>query len=172
MTVTATGETVDFDTIVAAHRDVLLAHVRGLTRDAHRAEDVVQETWIRAWRHRDRLTEDRGSVRAWLLRVAHNIAVDHHRTRAARPAEVALPEADPTSAPARVDEVIDRVVVDAALDALPEPHRRTVVEVYLADRTAAAAAEALRIPVGTVKSRLHYALRALRDNAPHLTDAA
>ncbi|RLK54327.1 MULTISPECIES: sigma-70 family RNA polymerase sigma factor [Actinokineospora] len=153
-----------FDSIVAAHRTALLAYARRVTGCPHRAEDVVQETWIRAWRHQDRLTEDRGSVRAWLTRVAHNIAVDQHRGRAARPSEVELPEVDTTSAPARTDEVIDRLLVDAALDTLPEPHRQTVVEVYFADRTAAAAAITLRVPVGTVKSRLHYALRTLRES--------
>ncbi|GLW89283.1 hypothetical protein Aglo03_00990 [Actinokineospora globicatena] len=59
-------------------------------------------------------------------------------------------------------------MVDTALDSLPEPHRKTVVEVYFADRTAAAAAVTLKVPVGTVKSRLHYALRALRESAPAL----
>ncbi|WP_026422040.1 sigma-70 family RNA polymerase sigma factor [Actinokineospora inagensis] len=155
----------EFDTLVATHRAALLSYARRVTGDPHRAEDVVQETWIRAWRHREKLTEDRGSVRSWLMRVAHNIAVDQHRGRAARPAEVELPEVDVTSAPARTDEVLDKVVVDAALEALPEPHRKTVVEVYFADRTAAAAAITLQVPVGTVKSRLHYALRALRESA-------
>ncbi|GAA3014305.1 sigma-70 family RNA polymerase sigma factor [Actinokineospora diospyrosa] len=157
-----------FDTIVATHRAALLSYARRVTGCPFRAEDVVQETWIRAWRHQDKLTEDRGSVRAWLMRVAHNIAIDQHRGRASRPSEVELPEVDMTSAPARTDEVIDRVMVDAALESLPEPHRRTVVEVYFADRTAAGAAATLRVPVGTVKSRLHYALRALRESAPSL----
>ncbi|GLW89289.1 sigma-70 family RNA polymerase sigma factor [Actinokineospora globicatena] len=154
-----------FDSIVAAHRTALLAYARRVTGCPHRAEDVVQETWIRAWKHQDKLTEDRGSVRAWLTRVAHNIAVDQHRGRAARPSEVELPETDVTTAPGCADQVLDRVMVDAALEALPEPHRQTVVEVYFADRTAASAAITLQVPVGTVKSRLHYALRTLRESA-------
>ncbi|GLZ38926.1 sigma-70 family RNA polymerase sigma factor [Actinokineospora sp. NBRC 105648] len=156
----------DFDTIVATHRAALLGYAQRLTGDRYRAEDVVQETWIRAWRHREKLVEERGSVRGWLMRVAHNIAVDQHRGRAVRPSEVELPDVDPTSSPAGTDEVIDRVVVNAALDSLPEQQRRTVVEVYFADRTAAAAAVTLRVPVGTVKSRLHHALRTLRDTVP------
>ena len=156
----------DFNTIVETHRTALLAYAQRITGDRYRAEDVVQETWIKAWRHRDRLTENHGSVRGWLMRVTHNIAVDQYRGRRARAAEVELPDVDPTSLPARTDEVINRVVVDAALNTLPVPHRQTVVEVYFADRTAVGAAATLQVPVGTVKSRLHYALRALRDLVP------
>lgn len=152
-----------FDDIVRAHGPALLAYATRLCGgDRHRAEDVVQETWVRAWRNVDRLTEDRGSVRGWLTRVTHNIAVDQHRHRQARPTEVELPETDPASTPQPDDKVLDRLVVTAALDTLPAPHRRTLVEVYFADRTAASAAVTLDIPVGTVKSRVHNALRSLR----------
>ena len=152
-----------FDSIVRDHGPALLAYATRLCcGDRHRAEDVVQETWVRAWRNMDRLTEERGSVRGWLTRVTHNVAVDQHRHRQARPTEVELPDTDPTSTPNPVDEVLDRIVVSAALDSLPVQHRRTLVEVYLADRTAASAAVALDVPVGTVKSRVHNALRSLR----------
>jgi len=156
-----------FDSIVRSHSAGLLAYATRLTGgDRHRAEDVVQETWVRAWRHQDRLTEDRGSVRGWLNRVAHNIAVDQHRARASRPTEVEMPEGDPTSTPEPTDAVLDRLVVEDVLEALPTAHRRTLVEVYFADRTAAGAAVVLKVPVGTVKSRVHNALRTLRTSIP------
>jgi RNA polymerase sigma-70 factor, ECF subfamily len=158
------------DSVVAAHGAALLAYATRLTGgDRHRAEDVVQETWLRAWRHVDRLTEDRGSVRSWLMRVAHNIAIDQHRGRKARPAEVELqelPEVAVAVIPAPSEEVETRMVVDAVLDNLPAAHRHTLVEVYFADRTAASAASVLGVPVGTVKSRIHHALRALREALP------
>lgn len=154
------------DSVVAAHGPALLAYATRLTGgDRHAAEDVVQETWLRAWRHVDRLTEDRGSVRGWLMRVAHNIAIDQYRGRRARPTEVELPELDVPGAPvipAPSDEVETRVVVDAVLDRLSTEHRTTLVEVYFADRTATSAASVLGVPVGTVKSRIHHALNTLR----------
>ncbi|MFI9005934.1 sigma-70 family RNA polymerase sigma factor [Actinosynnema sp. NPDC053489] len=154
-----------FESIVQDHGTALLAYATRLCRgDRHRAEDVVQETWMRAWRNLDRLTEDRGSVRGWLFRVAHNVAVDQHRHRQARPAEVELPDTDPTLVPEPDDQVLQRIVVGAALSALPARHRATLVHVYFADRTAAATARALDIPLGTVKSRLHNALRTLRSS--------
>jgi len=158
------------DSVVAAHGAALLAYAtRLMGGDRYRAEDVVQETWLRAWRHVDRLTEDRGSVRSWLMRVAHNIAIDQHRGRKARPTEVELQELPDTAVaviPAPSDEVETRVVVDAVLDNLPTAHRHTLVEVYFADRTAASAASVLGVPVGTVKSRVHHALRTLREVLP------
>ncbi|WP_424187004.1 sigma-70 family RNA polymerase sigma factor [Actinokineospora sp. G85] len=160
------------DDIVRAHGPALLAYATRVTGgDRHRAEDVVQETWLRAWRNLARLTDDQGSVRGWLKRVAHNIAVDQHRARAARPAEVEMPDTDPTTSPERSGEVVDRIFVEDVLRALPTTHRATLAEVYLADRTTAAAAVVLQVPVGTVKSRVHNALRTLRTTVPALEAA-
>ncbi|MCG8916477.1 sigma-70 family RNA polymerase sigma factor [Actinokineospora sp. PR83] len=168
---TTTASTL-LDEIVRAHGPALLAYTTRLTGgDRHRAEDVVQETWLRAWRNLTRLTDDQGSVRGWLKRVAHNIAVDQHRARAARPAEVEMPATDPTATPERADEVVDRLFVADVLRALPTAHRATLAEVYLADRSTAAAAVALQVPVGTVKSRVHNALRTLRTTVPALEAA-
>jgi len=157
---------VSIESVVCAHGAALHSYATRLTGgDRFAAEDVVQETWVRAWRNLDRLTENHGSVRGWLMRVAHNIAVDQHRGRRARPTEVELPQQDleHTAVLSPVnDEVETRVVVTAILDGLSPVHRDTLVEVYYADRTAASAAEVLGVPAGTVKSRLHNALRTLR----------
>ncbi len=157
---------VSIESVVCAHGAALHSYATRLTGgDRFAAEDVVQETWVRAWRNLDRLTENHGSVRGWLMRVAHNIAVDQHRGRRARPTEVELPQQDleHTAVLSPVnDEVETRVVVTAILDGLSPVHRDTLVEVYYADRTAASAAEVLGVPAGTVKSRLHNALRMLR----------
>lgn len=167
-----TGAAIDvsIDAVMSAHGAALHTYATRLTGgDRHAAEDVVQETWVRAWRNLERLTENHGSVRGWLMRVAHNIAVDQHRGRRARPTEVELPDQDLEYAavqPPASDEVETRVVVGAILDRMSPVHRDTLVEVYYADRTAASAAKALGVPAGTVKSRLHNALRALRDVVP------
>jgi RNA polymerase sigma-70 factor (ECF subfamily) len=151
--------------LVREHGAALHAYVTRLTGgDHHAAEDVVQETWLRAWRNVDRLTDNRGSVRGWLMRVGHNVAMDQHRARRARPSEVGLPEQGfehPAVAPFD-DEVETRVVVDTLLDGLSPLHRATLVQVYFADRTATTAARVLGVPRGTVKSRVHIALHRLR----------
>jgi RNA polymerase sigma-70 factor (ECF subfamily) len=156
------------DEVVQAHEDALLAYATKLCGgDHHSAEDVLQETWLRAWRHIGKLTEDRGSVRGWLMRVAHNVAVDHYRSRSIRPTEVELPEQEAPETPvvpAPSDAVEARVVVSSALGSLSTVYRSTLVEVYLADRTATSAASVLGVPVGTVKSRVHNAIRVLRKN--------
>lgn len=154
------------DGVISTHGAALLAYATRLTGDRHLAEDVVQETWLRAWRHRDRLTNGNGSVRGWLMRIAHNIAIDQHRSRKARPTEVGVEGEDLANAAvqsAPSDEVENRMVVDEVLGCLSPVHRRAVVEVYFTDRTTTSAATVLGVPVGTVKSRLHNAIRTLRD---------
>lgn len=156
------------DELVRTHCGTLLAYATRLTGgDRHRAEDALQEVWIRAWRNLDKLVAERGSVRGWLLRVTHNVVIDQHRNRAARPTEVDIAGRRDTAGTAdRHDETLVAMTVARALDALGEQHRAAVVEVYLRDRTAAQAATVLGVPVGTVKSRLHYALRTLREVMP------
>ena len=149
--------------LYADHSAALRAYVTRLLRDAHHAEDVVQETMLRAWQHADRLTPEHGNAWPWLRRVAHNIAVDRVRALRARPTEV-----DESAAHHRAtdDDHADRVataeLVSGAVRALVPKHRVVLYQLYVADHGAPGAAEALGIPVGTVKSRLHEALRQLR----------
>jgi RNA polymerase sigma-70 factor (ECF subfamily) len=143
------------------HGRVLLAYVTRLTGDRQLAEDVVQETLLRAWRHAGTLTEEKGSIRGWLLTVARNIATDKARARMARPAEVHEDAAPPVSVD-HSDDVVNSIYVLEALQSLSPEHRAVLVEVYYGGKTAAEAAETLGVPAGTVKSRTYYALRALR----------
>ncbi|WP_165987670.1 sigma-70 family RNA polymerase sigma factor [Streptomyces sp. YIM 98790] len=146
------------------HGRALLAYATRLTGDRAAAEDVVQETLIRAWRHPEVLVNGKGSVRGWLLTVTRNIITDRYRARAARPAEVA--ETTATPAPAQQDHaeaVVDTMVVMDALEQLSSEHRNVLMEIYYQGRTVAEAAQILGIPAGTVKSRSHYALKALRE---------
>ncbi len=146
-----------------AHASVLLRYALRLTGgDRARAEDVVQETLVRAWRNLDRLDDAVAPVRPWLFTVAQRVAIDAHRARSARPREVgdavlaAVPGLD------EVDAMLDRVVVTEALDSLSREHRAVLVETYYRGRSVAEAARVLGVPAGTVKSRCYYALRALK----------
>lgn len=167
--------TTDINTVVRDHGPALLAYAVRLTGgDRHLAEDVVQETWLRAWKNADNMTEDRGSIRAWLRRIAHNVAVDQHRSRRARPTEVNIPDQALHNAALiadSVDKVNTCIDIGGALGDLSPAHRDTLVEIYYADQTTTSAAATLGIPVGTVKSRIHNALNNLRGTLGHLRAA-
>ncbi|MFE6067318.1 sigma-70 family RNA polymerase sigma factor [Streptomyces sp. NPDC056525] len=145
------------------HGNALLAYATRLTDDRATAEDVVQETLIRAWRHSEALVNGKGSVRGWLLTVARNIITDRYRAKAARPAEVAESPATPPVEEDHADSVVDTMTVLGALDRLSPEHRDVLTELYYRERSVAEAADTLGIPAGTVKSRSHYALKALRE---------
>jgi len=145
------------------HAPVLLAYALRLTDgDRARAEDIVQETLVRAWRHLDRLDESSGPVRPWLFTVAQRLAIDAHRARKARPPETG--DAVLASVPSldEMEPTLDRIVIADALDSLSAEHRAVIVETYYRGRSVAEAASVLGIPPGTVKSRCYYALRALK----------
>lgn len=144
------------------HGRLLVAYTTRLTGDRQLAEDIVQETLLRAWRHADKLTPENGSIRGWLLTVARNIATDKARARKVRPAEVTDDAVDLTDSRDHAEDVANAVVVAEALRTLSPEHREALIEVYYRGRTAAEAAQVLGVPPGTVKSRVHYALRTLR----------
>ncbi|GAA3622092.1 sigma-70 family RNA polymerase sigma factor [Kineosporia mesophila] len=158
-----------FAELVSTQWRPLLAFVTRLVGgDTGRAEDIVQETFVRAWRRIDLLTPEYGSVNSWLRRVASNVAIDSHRMRQVRPTEVELQHHDTPMRPDGsdgTDQILVGMVVQDMLSSIWPEHRAVLEEVYLRDRTAAEAAAVLGIPVGTVKSRLFYALRTLRGNA-------
>lgn len=153
--------------LYAEHAGVLLGYVRRLVGgDTGRAEDVVQETLLRAWQHPEALRFGRGdgsSVRAWLLTVARHLVIDGERRRRSRPHEVELLQsAERAREEPAFDQVLTAWEVADALGALTPEHRAVIVELYYRDRSVADAARELGVPEGTVKSRAYYALRALR----------
>ncbi|MFG2819974.1 sigma-70 family RNA polymerase sigma factor [Kitasatospora sp. NPDC048365] len=152
-------------TLYEQHGGALLAYAIRLTGDRAAAEDAVQETLIRAWRNPEALTEAKGSVRGWLLTVERNLITDRFRARAARPAEVAEVSEEIATVPVErdhADGVVEALVMTQALEQLSPEHREVLRSIYFQRLSVAEAAAQLGIPPGTVKSRVHYALRALK----------
>ena len=144
------------------HAHALWSYVVGLTNgDRGRAQDVVQETLLRAWRNPAVLEQAGSSGRSWLFTVAKRIVIDEWRSASRRPQVVTdqVPEQAVDDAEQRT---VDRQLVLAALRTLSSEHREVLLECYFRGASVAEAARTLGVPPGTVKSRTHYALHALR----------
>ncbi|GAB3971260.1 sigma-70 family RNA polymerase sigma factor [Streptomyces sparsus] len=163
----------DSDTFVRAlyeqHGPLLLRFAtRLLGGDWHRAEDVVQEAAVRAWRNEERFGAAPDGLRPWLFTVVRNLVIDDHRARQARPVErhpahFALSATGPEAeAVDLVERALTAQVVAEALRDLTDQQREILAHTYFLGHSVAQVSQALGIPGGTVKSRTFYAMRALR----------
>jgi RNA polymerase sigma-70 factor (ECF subfamily) len=148
--------------VIERYEESLSYYILSLTRDREIAEDVVQETLLRAWKNADRVTGSDGWVRNWLFAVARNIVIDWARYRRRHP-ELAESEMTVPVQHDHANRVIDLITVDGVLALLSTGHREVLQKRYLQGYTVNEIAEALGIPPGTVKSRTHHAIRKLRD---------
>ena len=124
------------------------------------AEEAVQDTFLRAWRAGDRFDPELGSLRTWLFAILRNVVVDLGRARAARPRVGGeLPEQGHEP----FEDMLLSWQVEEALRRIGEQHRRVLVETYLRGRPYAEVAAELGVPEGTIKSRVYYGLKALRN---------
>ncbi|MFI6446677.1 sigma-70 family RNA polymerase sigma factor [Kitasatospora sp. NPDC050543] len=150
-------------TLYQEHAGPLFGFVlRLVAGDRQRAEDIVQETLVRAWRNIHRLDVTAGSLRPWLVTVARRIVIDNHRSIQARPREVDASPLELLPAEDELDKALRLMTISEALDDLTEAHRAVIVETYLKGRTVNEAAVELGVPAGTVRSRVFYALRSLK----------
>lgn len=153
----------DEDVVAAIYRDhgtALKRFVLSASRDPQLADDVVQETVLRVWQQAPQIT---GSLRSYLFRTARNIMIDNYRKAQRRPREATERDlADPVDGAERVDELLNRVLMEEALLRLSTEHREVLIALHYRRLTVQEASTTLNIPSGTVKSRAFYAVRALR----------
>ncbi|MFJ9752829.1 sigma-70 family RNA polymerase sigma factor [Streptomyces chartreusis] len=150
------------DRFYREHASSLMAYILyRFTADRQQAEDVVQETMLRAWKNRSRLHSIDGSIRPWLCTVARNIAIDRHRSRSAKELLISFP-AEGNSATDETERILISIVLHNALNSISQAHRDVLIQTYFKGAAPAQAAIALGIPVGTVRSRIFYALRSMK----------
>lgn len=143
------------------HAAAVRRFVVHLTGTSVGADDVVQETLLRAWRSPRVMAQDPATARSWMFTVARNLVVDEARS-AHRRHETGVDEPPDRPVGDRIDEMFDAMLVAEALAALSEEHRAVISHAYYGGLSTAELSARLGIPEGTVKSRLHYGLRALR----------
>ncbi len=144
-----------------SHGPSLLRFVAHMTHDTNFAEDVVQEALLRAWRRPEVLLLSDDSARAWLFTVARNLVIDDRRSARYRhevPTEV-VPE---TGTEDETNSALDAWILSDALSTLSEHHRKAVVAAYYLGQSITEISRQEGVPEGTIKSRLHFGLRALR----------
>jgi len=148
----------------AAYHARLLARARRIVVDPDLAEDVVQEAFLRAWRACASFDPAGGPLVNWLLVITGNAAIDMVKARVRRPALGADPDQEnvPATGLGDIDRVLLRAQLRQALSSLGAHHRVAVVETVLRGRPHADVAAELGVPPGTLRTRVHYALRRLR----------
>jgi RNA polymerase sigma-70 factor, ECF subfamily len=146
------------------HATVLWRYAIRLTGDANRAEDVVQETLLRAWQHPEVISDTERSPRGWVFTVARNMMIDERRSPGFRNVVSSLDDSSTPeqSAPDEVNAALGRMLIADAMTQLSAEHRAVIERSCYRGWTTAQSAADHGIAEGTAKSRLHYGVRPLR----------
>lgn len=148
-----------FDELVRRHEAALTTFARSITRDRWTADDAVQDTLVRAWKYIDTF-DRRGSFEGWLLRICRNVVIDAANAAARRPESVEPTDLDRLTPPVEEDASHDLIEL---LHQLSVDHREVLVLVGVLGLSYDEAADALDLPVGTVRSRLARARSAFSE---------
>lgn len=170
----------EFRRLYEAHRRAVHAYFTGRTGDPQLAADLMQDVFLRAWQHLDKLTDmPEDGRRAWLFAVARNLSIDtgrHRHTRAGAEQALAREQARQpgTAAPAHVAVLAaERVtVVSEAIRALPQEQRVALTMAAAGEMTSAEIGAAVGVPAGTVRYRLSLARRTLAETLDRYDDKA
>jgi RNA polymerase sigma-70 factor (ECF subfamily) len=157
----STGEAMR--SLYRAYASELLGFALHALSDRQTAEEIVQETFTRAWRHADTYDPSRGSVRTWLYQIARHAIIDSRRRSAVRPG-LALDDQDPDREPGgpSIEQAMLGWQVATAMERLSPEHRQVVRLAHVQGLSVREISRAIGLPEGTVKSRTWYALRSLR----------
>ena len=156
------GESGAFEDLIAVMERPLLYYATSLTGNADTGLDVLQDVWIKAFRNIRKL-KDPGSVRSWLYTITHGIAVDRIRRNSSRELaeKVQLEDFEEAEEPSFANE--DAAAIHQALSQIGLRHREVLVLHFLEDLSIAEIAKVVGCSEGTVKSRIHYAKRAMKE---------
>lgn len=153
------------DALRSVHGDALLGWALNRFTDRRDAEEVDADALVLAWQHHDQFDPTRGSERSWLFGIARNAAADHHRRSKRHMQSVPIARPQDQAITDDADEIALLVQwshVRDAVQSLSAEHRAAVLDAYYRSHTAKQIAQRQGITPGTAKSRLHYALKALR----------
>lgn len=166
----------DFENLVMEHLDMLYAVALRLTRNTADAQDLTQNTVVKALRFHDKF--QKGTyIKAWLLTILRNTFINEYRRKARRPTFVELTGAEPaaetapdpevnyepsTDSPSELMELLDDEVKNA-VESLPDDFRQAVIMADLEDMSYKEIADAMACPLGTVMSRLYRGRKLLRE---------
>ena len=159
----AAGDRAALGVLYDRYAGMMLGLGMRVLRNRREAEDIVHDVFLEVWKRAHSYDESRASVRGWLLLMTRCRALD--RRKSAGYALASPLEHDPRTAPASESPAValDRARVAMALERLPESQRAVLVLGYFEGLSSSEIAEQLSIPIGTVKSRVAAAMRALRD---------
>jgi RNA polymerase sigma factor (sigma-70 family) len=155
------GEPDAFDALIARWHQPLWIYIRRMTGHDEDARDLLQDVWLRAVRGLPRL-RDGSRLRGWLFGITRRALMDRFRRRYSMPSPSQFDGEDVPSDPEPIDREADLAALEAALETMPFVEREVLTLFYLRDLSLAELAEALSIPVGTVKSRLFRGRQMLR----------
>jgi RNA polymerase sigma factor (sigma-70 family) len=155
------GEPDAFDALIGQWQGPLWRYVRRMAGRDDIAQDLLQDVWIRVIRGIARL-RDGSRLRGWLFGIARRVLMDRLRREYAAPGLADLDPADLAAEPDPADSEADLAAMENALDSLPTIEREVLTLFYLRDLSLAELADALSVPIGTVKSRLFRARKLLR----------
>jgi RNA polymerase sigma-70 factor (ECF subfamily) len=145
------------------HGGALLRFALKLTLGDHqRAEDIVQETMVRAWRHPEVVDGREHAIRSWLFTITRHVSIDMWRARSRNEEVIDDEELDRPDPAEPFEQAVTAMDVQSALAQLSPDHRQIIVEMYFHGRQVTEIAQSLGIPTGTVKSRAYYAIRHLK----------
>jgi RNA polymerase sigma-70 factor (ECF subfamily) len=165
------GDLDAFEEFFNTYQRPVYATALAITRDPFLAEEILQDCFVTAYRVRDRLRRDVSPL-PWLQRVATNLCytrISRRRRTLAEPLTALISNlvADLTARPDQVAESREIIeVLQRGIDALPPKKQTAIILYYLHGYSLAEAAEIAECNVGTMKSRIHYALKALRSRLP------